>query len=125
MGEWTSVYILAKDWQNDIRWRNFAAGLRGGDLGDGGVDERAARFVGRDRDEGVVIAATGHEFGIGFIRLFENDSKRAPEKSLAIANGKAIEGIVFKVDQRSDAGFDDFGSEMDVPPASCGSTLSR
>ncbi len=96
----------------------------GGDPGDGDVNERAARFAGRDRDEGVVIASTGHEAGIGLIRLFEYDPKGAPEKFQAIVDGKAVAGIVFKLYDGSDPGFDDFGSEMDVPPASRGGAFS-
>ncbi len=96
----------------------------GGDLGDGDVDERAARLTGRDRDEGVVIASTGHEVGIGLTKLFEDDPKSAPEKFPAIADGKAVGGIAFKVNHGSDPGFDDFGSEMAVPPASRGGAFS-
>ena len=118
------MYILAKDWQNDIRGSDFALSMCGGDIGDGDVDERAARLTGWYRDEGVVIASTSHEAGIGLIRLFDYDPKGAPEKFPAIADGKAVGGIVFKVYQGSDPGFDDFGPEMDVPPASRGGTFS-
>ena len=97
----------------------------GADLGDGDADERAARLSGRDRDKGVMVASTGHEVGIGLIRLFEDDSKGAPEKIPAIADGEAVGGIVFDVYQGSDPGFDDFRPEMDVPPSSRGGTFSR